>query len=102
MVPLPILSNNFFCYGKGKIVLIVWNGRNGQPLRLPSPIPPNNQRPRRRRRNHLPLHRPRRNPNRTILLPEPILGAPHAHLPPNPHSRIINGGVYIRVVCGWS
>jgi hypothetical protein len=41
--------------------------RNGQQICFTAPVPPNNQRSRRHRRNHFPLHRARRNPNLEIL-----------------------------------
>ena len=76
--------------------------RHGQPLRRPPRLQKPNQRPRRRCRHNLPLHRPCCNPRRPILRPKSLLGPPNAHLPPDPDRRTRYRCLYTRLVCGRS
>jgi hypothetical protein len=70
--------------------------RNGQQICFLTAIPPNNQRPRRRRRDHLPLRRTRRNPNSEIL----TQSKRHAtsRIPANPDRGPLNRSLHTRLV----
>ena len=70
--------------------------RNGQQICFTTPIPPNNQRPRRHRRDHFPLHRARRNPNREILAQSKRHTI--SRIPANPDSSSLNRSLHTRLV----